>query len=379
MFFTELLALSEGSSGNQEARKNAGFSLMMSELGKVLGAALDREKLASVLEAALDRTGRDERSWQMALLAGMGGNLRGKAKGEMKSSPEEFTKNLSPELQQRINSLFQEAAALATDTSMPLAARLASVGLLRQADFATASNAFVKLSEPSQPSELQSAAIAGFAKAPTDTTRAVLMSREKWNGFTPAVREVALSVITASNDLLSSLLSAIEQGDIPAWTIPAERRNQLMKHKDALIRKRATELFQPLVPGNRMQVYEQTKPVLNLKGNSTNGHSVFQKNCIPCHTFAGEGRMVGPDLTGIRNQPAEVLLLHIAVPEYEIMPIYTSYNVETKDGPVIDWFAGGGNFDSDKLADGGRVGAEHSPIKCCHDATQQTFPDAARA
>jgi putative heme-binding domain-containing protein len=304
----------------------------MSELGKVLGAALDREKLASVLEAALDRTGRDERSWQMALLAGMGGNLRGKAKGEMKRSLEEFTKSLPRELQQRINSLFQEAAALATDTSMPLAARLASVGLLRQADFATASNAFVKLSEPSQPSELQSAAIAGFAKAPADTTRAALMSRERWNGFTPAIREVALSVITASNDLLGSLLNAIEQGEIPAWTIPAERRTQLMKHKDPLIRKRATELFQPLAPGDRMQVYEQLKPVLNLKGNSTNGHSVFQKNCIPCHTFAGEGHMVGPDLTGIRNQPAEVLLLHIVVPEYEIMPIYTSYNVETKDG-----------------------------------------------
>jgi putative heme-binding domain-containing protein len=69
-----------------------------------------------------------------------------------------------------------------------------------------------------------------------------------------------------------------------------------------------------------------------LKGNATNGHLVFRKNCIPCHTFAGEGHMVGPDLTGIRNQPAEVLLLHIVVPEYEIMPIYTSYNVETKDG-----------------------------------------------
>jgi len=27
-----------------------------------------------------------------------------------------------------------------------------------------------------------------------------------------------------------------------------------------------------------------------------------------------------------------VILLHIVVPEYEIVPIYTSYNVETKDG-----------------------------------------------
>ncbi len=41
---------------------------------------------------------------------------------------------------------------------------------------------------------------------------------------------------------------------------------------------------------------------------------------------------MGPDLTGIRNQPGEVILLHIVVPEYEINPIYTCYNVELKDG-----------------------------------------------
>jgi putative heme-binding domain-containing protein len=47
---------------------------------------------------------------------------------------------------------------------------------------------------------------------------------------------------------------------------------------------------------------------------------------------SGEGNVVGPDLTGIRNQPEDVLLLHIIVPEYEIMPTYACYNVETKDG-----------------------------------------------
>src|SRR6185295_1596046 len=85
-------------------------------------------------------------------------------------------------------------------------------------------------------------------------------------------------------------------------------------------------------PGDRMKVYEQSKSVLKLQGDGKNGHVLFQKNCVSCHTFAGEGHLVGPDLTGIRNQPSDVLLLHIVVPEYEIMPIYTCYNVEAKDG-----------------------------------------------
>jgi putative heme-binding domain-containing protein len=81
-----------------------------------------------------------------------------------------------------------------------------------------------------------------------------------------------------------------------------------------------------------MKVYEESKSVLALTPDSKNGHAVFEKICISCHVVAGEGKIVGPDLTGIRNQPKDVLLLHIVVPEYEIVPIYTCYNVETKDG-----------------------------------------------
>ena len=104
-----------------------------------------------------------------------------------------------------------------------------------------------------------------------------------------------------------------------------------MKHKDEAIRKRAEASFKDLKPSDRMKVYDECKEsVLALQGDAQNGHAVFQKSCITCHTFAAEGKLVGPDLTGIRNQPADVILLHIVVPEYEINPIYTCYNVETK-------------------------------------------------
>ena len=75
--------------------------------------------------------------------------------------------------------------------------------------------------------------------------------------------------------------------------------------------------------------------MLSLAPNFQNGHAIFTKTCTPCHVYAGEGKLVGPDLTGIRNQPKDVLLLHIIIPEYEIMPIYTLYAVETKDGQSL--------------------------------------------
>jgi putative heme-binding domain-containing protein len=44
---------------------------------------------------------------------------------------------------------------------------------------------------------------------------------------------------------------------------------------------------------------------------------------------------VGPDLSGIRNQPPDAILLHIVVPDYDIAAGYQSYVVETRDGRTL--------------------------------------------
>jgi putative heme-binding domain-containing protein len=44
---------------------------------------------------------------------------------------------------------------------------------------------------------------------------------------------------------------------------------------------------------------------------------------------------VGPDLSGIRNQPPDALLLHTVVPDAEITPGYETYTVQTRDGRIV--------------------------------------------
>ena len=72
-----------------------------------------------------------------------------------------------------------------------------------------------------------------------------------------------------------------------------------------------------------------------MKPNAKNGQEVFIKTCATCHVAGSVGTKVGPDLTGVRNQPKEALLLHLIVPDAEILPGYTSYEVETKDGRTL--------------------------------------------
>jgi putative heme-binding domain-containing protein len=132
------------------------------------------------------------------------------------------------------------------------------------------------------------------------------------------------------------LLDALEKGSIAGTTLGSSRRNRLMNHRDAAIQKRARALFAAVDTGDRMQVYERLRgTVLTRIGNQSNGKRIFATYCATCHAFAGTGAQVGPDLSGIRNQPADAILLHVVIPDYEIAPGYQPYNVETRDGRAI--------------------------------------------
>lgn len=99
-----------------------------------------------------------------------------------------------------------------------------------------------------------------------------------------------------------------------------------------------------------MQVYERLRgTVLTLAGRYESGKRIFASQCAACHTFDGAGGQLpphraenarlgpqlGPDLSGMRNQPADAILLHLLVPSYEITPGYEAYVVETRDGRTL--------------------------------------------
>jgi putative heme-binding domain-containing protein len=162
-----------------------------------------------------------------------------------------------------------------------------------------------------------------------------LVERERWRSYTPPVRDAVLNAMLSQPALQLALLDAVEKGVVQPWAVPANRRGPLLNHKDAAIKARAAKAFQPQGTADRMKVFEEHKSVLSLAANAKNGHAVFTKTCAACHQFAGEGAKVGPDLTGVRLQPAEALLLHILVPDAEIYPGFTAYEIETRDGRTL--------------------------------------------
>src|SRR5205085_2837161 len=164
------------------------------------------------------------------------------------------------------------------------------------------------LISPGEPTEIQAAAVRAYGRLHEPAWGKPLVTRQRWRAYLPPVRESVLAVLFSEPGYIKTLLEALQHDDIQVWSIEPARRNQLMRHKDETIKTRAVALFKNSAATNRQKAYEDYKSVLNLPMSPGNGHEVFKRICAQCHTCRGEGVAVGPDLTGVHNQPPEALL-----------------------------------------------------------------------
>lgn len=320
-----------------DANKDSeGMSTMLVDLCRILGNSQSDQKLSALAEgvAAAD-TDRDI-LWQEATLTGMAEGLhhRGATNGGPVTLMSLFTGDY-PTVKQaraRIDFLTQRCAQTLADRNQPLPLRLNALHFLIEIGSTQFAPTLQGLVDPQEPAEIQVASIRALGAMPDTSNVAALLKKDRWSSYSPPVKDAVLACVMAKPDLIKKLLATVASGDIPAWAINEDRREQLLNNKDEDIKVQATAVFKDMQSGDRMKVYNEYKSILALKPDAKNGHAVFSRTCTGCHQFASEGTAVGPDLTGIRNQPKEVLLLHIIIPEYEIMPTYTCYNVETKDG-----------------------------------------------
>ena len=311
------------------------------ELGRILAASQNPTvllELAELLTRPQTVPMHQQFPWQAAAVTGMANGLRGKSFGDARigfngllAGPGEA----ADRTRRHLEWLMAEAVrAIARDGEEKLYI-LAAIDLLAHSDFATAGAALQLLIAPQTPNELQAAAVRALSQLPGAKAGEWFVERERWRSYTPPVRDAVLTAMLSQPALQLVLLEAVEKGVVQPWAVPANRRNPLLKHKDAAVAARAAKAFQPQGAADRMKVYEDYKSVLALPANAKNGKAVFTKTCAACHQFAGEGQRVGPELTGIRLQPAEAILLHIIVPDAEIYPGFTAYDVETKDGRTL--------------------------------------------
>ncbi len=311
---------------------------MMQDLGQIFGAGQSPERCLDLIVQLAEPDA--DIAWQAAALSGIAQGLSVRGLGAAgRSALMTLLASASPEARtarDRVERLLSRSSTLALDADATADQRVAAIRLLGHADYSLAGKTLEDLLAPKHPSEIQVAAVRALAQLPDRAAAATLVEPHRWQAFTPYVREAVLSILMSGDPRTLVLLDAVETGAISGTELGATRRNRLVSHRNGDIQKRARALLAAVEAGDRMQVYERLRETaLRRTGSATNGKQVFATRCAACHTVDGTGGQLGPDLSGIRNQPADAILLHALVPDYEITPGYQAYVVETRDGRTL--------------------------------------------
>jgi putative membrane-bound dehydrogenase-like protein len=271
--------------------------------------------------------------WQVAALRGtLQGALENSGFGAGPSALERVNARVADNaaLRKRIGNVIATATAAIVDTGRSTDERVRAIELLGYTDFDTAGDALGNLIGPIAPPEVQVAAVQALSHLHDDRV-AQFLAADAWGGFTAPVRSAAASALLATPQRTLAMLDAIERGAIPAWTIDPGTRKNLQEHRDEAIKTKARALFAEVKTVDRKKVYEDYKDCLALTPAAASGAQVFKDLCAQCHQFNGIGYAVGPDLTSIRSQPNESILMHVLMPNWLLEQGYENYTIETTD------------------------------------------------
>ncbi|MFI5193301.1 MAG: PVC-type heme-binding CxxCH protein [Chitinophagales bacterium] len=101
----------------------------------------------------------------------------------------------------------------------------------------------------------------------------------------------------------------------------------LTANLDPIDKERQTMIY------NRLMDYEAA--LQKQKPSLDSGHLVFVQNCSVCHTIAGKGGSIGPNLDGVSQWGAKALAEKILDPNRNVSENFRNYTIKLKDGKVI--------------------------------------------
>ena len=309
---------------NQRLAERQNLAPALAALGQVIAKTRSPQETGDVVARHLDADFGWREHERTALL---GGIIDGSS-----SSVADLVAG-QPKASANVGVIFESARAKASSQGGDGAGRLASIALLGHSSFGAERETLLALLTATEPGSVRLAAAKALGQFDDAGVAVALLIKRRWGGYAPGLREAVTGVLLGRSTYHPALMAALESGVVPIHALSPARRQTLERSK--AVGARAKKLFAKQADGDRMKAYKSLKPVLKLKADAAGGAKIFTRACALCHTHGSEGYAVGPDLTGLRNQPAETLLLHIIVPNHEVVAGNAMYEVDTKDGQTF--------------------------------------------
>ncbi|WP_145384639.1 PVC-type heme-binding CxxCH protein [Stieleria neptunia] len=188
-------------------------------------------------------------------------------------------------------------------------------------------------------SRLTTAALRAATK--TDDRKLAETVLSRFGELEPNERVAALDYLVARRRSAARLLSAIESKTIAAAELSAGQSRQIDALGDKALQGRLHQVWGTLrrSPAERVHQIKDLEKRLDPSRIATaslsRGRELFQKTCASCHKLFGDGKSVGPELTGANRRDLHYLVSNIIDPSAAVPADFRLSNLLTTDGRVM--------------------------------------------
>ncbi len=316
--------------------------------------ALDLEKRRNEVQLLLTAAVSNDAAHPESIIAGMAKALRGVRRAEAPASwsaaAEKFAKSTNEETRKHVQSLnvvFGEGVAI--DELKKLVADAAADPQARQQALAALLEGrpegyALTLQQLLTDRFLTLEALRGLAYYDDSATPNKILNRLR--AYSAAERAEAINTLTARPAYARALLQAVREGKIPAAEISAFHARQIAGFNDEHLGKELKELWGEVrvSAAEKKALIERYKTELTAKSDKpadlSAGRALFQKSCASCHVLYGQGRLIGPDLTGSNRKNLDYLLENVVDPSASVAANFRSVSVTLADGRVLSGVVG---------------------------------------
>lgn len=266
-------------------------------------------------------------SWQFDVVAEILAGLARKGQSVAKLQPETSRNSLQ--------SMLTRTLQLLKDEKSPAALRRSVLSVLGRDSSQQSAELEVlgSLLGPQTDPELQAKVVETLGRIDAAQVPEILVSN--WASLSPARQSQVLDLLLNRPTWTAELLRFIEDKKLAGNQIDAVRRQRLLMHSDAGIRKRAEMLLAGATNPDRLKVLDSYREATKLAGDVQRGQALFTKACSACHKLGTIGQPVGPDLAALANKSPQFLLQEILDPNRNVDSRFVQYTAVLQDGRIM--------------------------------------------
>lgn len=287
----------------------------------------------TILRLVADQDPRQSSQWPLAALSAL---VKGLVRQQTNLARYcEDHREISDDQKSKVNRWFEKSRQLAVDADAAESEREVAIRLLgrgvdhQQQDL----DLLGTLVSPRQSRNIQLAAVESLGTLNAPTVSGLLLAN--WKQQSPGLQSRIVQVLLSRTEWTHELIRALEEKQVLPSELDATSRLRLTKHTDREIAASASSLLANQVTESRQKVLSEYAAVEKLKGSPQRGAEFFNKKCVACHQFRGQGNAIGANLATLQDRSTRFLLTSILDPNQAVEGKYRSYTAVLNDGRTL--------------------------------------------